>query len=321
MMRRKRLGKFSYIFIRLFILAIIFGVGNWSGIKLYNVALNKGCIQIPQNIVPVSLKEGQPIIRFIAIGDAGLGNEEQKRMAVAISKICRKQGCDFILYLGDNFYPQGVNSLEDPLFKQRFEDIYNEVEVPFFSILGNHDTQGNIQAQILYSLKNQKWKMPNYNYNFQAGPANFSAINTNCSLFGIMKLSEYLDEKDSTWNFVFGHHTLYSSGIHGDADLFTRILWTNLFEGRVDFYIAGHDHELEHLTIKGHRSQYVVSGAGGKNYRSERDSLKTKTSIADSKFVYQDNGLVWFQVTAEQASVKYFDAQQNMIYQFTKHKE
>lgn len=40
---------------------------------------------------------------------------------------------------GDNFYPLGLNSMEQ--FKASFRDIYNKpnLQVPFLGVLGNHD--------------------------------------------------------------------------------------------------------------------------------------------------------------------------------------
>src|SRR5689334_9993322 len=49
-----------------------------------------------------------PRVRFIAIGDSGTGEAEQYEVAASIATHCADFGCDFVLYLGDNFYPGGV---------------------------------------------------------------------------------------------------------------------------------------------------------------------------------------------------------------------
>lgn len=53
-------------------------------------------------------------VRFVAIGDAGKGNAEQKQVADAIQAKCAASGCDFVQLLGDNIYDSGVASVTDP---------------------------------------------------------------------------------------------------------------------------------------------------------------------------------------------------------------
>ena len=50
--------------------------------------------------------------------------------------------------LGDNFYPEGLKTPEDPLFTKGFLEIYHDIEIPFFPVLGNHDVKRNVQAQL-----------------------------------------------------------------------------------------------------------------------------------------------------------------------------
>src|SRR5690606_35788973 len=40
------------------------------------------------------------VIRFVALGDAGEGNDEQHQVADAIGAVCALKGCEFALYLG-----------------------------------------------------------------------------------------------------------------------------------------------------------------------------------------------------------------------------
>src|SRR5688572_25019386 len=49
-------------------------------------------------------------VRFVALGDAGEGNENQAAVGQMIATVCEERGCDFALYLGDNFYDTGVDS-------------------------------------------------------------------------------------------------------------------------------------------------------------------------------------------------------------------
>lgn len=55
----------------------------------------------------------------------------------------------FVLSLGDNFYPYGVDSVQSPMFKTHWEDVFlihPELRVPWKVVLGNHDYGGNPQV-------------------------------------------------------------------------------------------------------------------------------------------------------------------------------
>jgi len=57
----------------------------------------------------------------------------------------------FVLGLGDNFYDDGVDSVDDPKWKSFWVDsylTYESLRVPWKAVLGNHDYDGNPDAQI-----------------------------------------------------------------------------------------------------------------------------------------------------------------------------
>src|SRR5437870_4198863 len=60
-------------------------------------------------------------VRFIAIGDAGKGNADQRKVAIAMRDVCAAKGCDFVLMLGDNIYDTGVDSTTDSDWQLKFE--------------------------------------------------------------------------------------------------------------------------------------------------------------------------------------------------------
>lgn len=55
------------------------------------------------------------------------------------------------IFLGDNFYPNGVTDKEDSQFTTKIVDVYNMFDIPFLAILGNHDHLGNVQGQVKFS--------------------------------------------------------------------------------------------------------------------------------------------------------------------------
>jgi len=101
-------------------------------------------------------------VRFAAIGDIGTGGPGQKRVAAAIASRARDEPIDFIVTLGDNFYPSGVLGVDDPQWRTTIEGVYADpaLAVPFHPTLGNHDHQGLPYAQVWYSRRSGRWQMP-----------------------------------------------------------------------------------------------------------------------------------------------------------------
>ncbi|MGH8370725.1 MAG: metallophosphoesterase, partial [Gammaproteobacteria bacterium] len=58
-----------------------------------------------------------PSVQFVAFGDAGTGTARQAALGRAMARVCADRGCDLALELGDNFYPRGVLSSDDPQFQ------------------------------------------------------------------------------------------------------------------------------------------------------------------------------------------------------------
>ena len=241
---------------KLILFIIFLGTSCTVGYKLYEKGSDVGCFPLENDIVPVEITQfREDHLQLIAIGDTGTGNEDQFEVAQGMAKVCNESGCDLVLLLGDNFYPNGVNSIEDPQFNTKFEQVYQNLNMPFYAVLGNHDVKQDVLSQLIYSLKSSIWHMPNYEYSFKTVDARFFGLNTNCP-FSSERLRKKLNQDDAEleanaekrpWTIAFGHHSIYSNGTHGDVDLLTRSYWNWFLEGRVDLYLAGHNHNLAHL--------------------------------------------------------------------------
>jgi len=139
---------------KLILLVILLGFGGIGGYKLFEKGRDVGCFLLEDDVVPVEITPFRSDhLRLIALGDTGTGNEDQRKVAEGMAKICEQSGCDLVLLLGDNFYPDGVNSTVDPQFKSKFELVYQKLNLPFFAVLGNHDVRQNALSQLIYSLK------------------------------------------------------------------------------------------------------------------------------------------------------------------------
>lgn len=87
----------------------------------------------------------QDTLRFFVFGCQGNAKEAQRKVAELLYIIAKdpSKKPDFILILGDNFYDFGIRSPDSPAFKTHFYEMYkklfDELNIPFFVILGNHD--------------------------------------------------------------------------------------------------------------------------------------------------------------------------------------
>ncbi|MEN9784813.1 MAG: hypothetical protein RLZZ299_77 [Pseudomonadota bacterium] len=231
----------------------------------------------------------EEVVRFVALGDAGEGNDVQFRVGQTIADVCAVQGCDFALYLGDNFYDSGVDGLDDAQFDAKFEDPYAPIDFPFYIALGNHDYGGGGlgwelskgQTYVDYSNRSAKWTFPDLFYSHTHGHATFFALDTTQLFWTIDEeqrdwLPQAVAQTNATWRIAYGHHPYTSNGPHGDAgnyDGTTNVpFWSgntirDFMEdevcGTMDVYLCGHDHSLQWPEARC-GTEFLVSGAGAK---------------------------------------------------------
>ena len=198
--------------------------------------------------------------------------------------------------------------------------------MPFFASLGNHDYKKNANpdAQVNYSKRhNTKWKMPARYYTFtralEAGATiQFFALDTEAlNMFDIMGgaqvewLEAELAKSTATWKVVFGHHPVFSNGKHGNIPAMQKYIRPLLEKYRVDFYLAGHDHDRQLLQpVAGVR--YIVSGTAAKS----RDTLWFNNTI----FAATDLGFTWFRVSAEEFHVQFINKKGDIEFAHTVNK-
>ena len=230
-----------------------------------------------------------PSLDFLIVGDWGRnGTSHQREVAAQMGRTADKVGGRFVLSVGDNFYENGVESTSDPQWRSSYEDIYSarSLQVPWYVALGNHDYRGVPQAQIDYAKTSSRWRMPSRYYKVSGGDLGaphldlfvidtsplvhqyrqkvHSVIAENVASQDVTAQLHWLDEElaksAAAWKLVVGHHTIYSGGDHGNTPEALQLIEPLLRKHRVQAYINGHDHDLQHIRRGG--VDYICCGAG-----------------------------------------------------------
>ena len=183
--------------------------------------------------------------------------------------------------------------------------------------------------QIQYSERNEQWIMPAEYYVLdlnQVGiptaesPLWMVALNTTDIFFSrgddqARDLPNWLAQApENTWTVAFGHHPYISNGPHGNAGRYdtgrfpfplpivageaVKDFFDDHICGRVDLYLAGHDHSRQdlHATCG---TEFLVSGAGAKT-----------TDVVNRNPVYYQSdevGFLLIEATRSELRLFFFD--------------
>lgn len=249
-------------------------------------------------------------VRVLAFGDFGDGSEAQRLVAGAMTRYHRRRPFDFALTLGDNFYPSGMESPGDPRWRTEWSNLYDPLKIRFYATLGNHDyNQPNSPAaEIMFSRQSESWRMPAAYYTFTAGPAQFFALDTDIiSEAQLLWLARELDRSRAAWKVVYGHHPIYSEGVHEDNnDKIDQLL--PVLRDRADVYLAGHDHDMQHLKPEG-RLHFFIAGSGGK--------LRPIEPGPRSLFAKSANGFAVVEADARTLTVTFVETDLSTPYRYT----
>lgn len=271
-------------------------------------------------------------VRFVVLGDGGEGNDTQYAVADAMLAVCATKtdadpGCEFALYLGDNFYDDGVAAVDDEQFQTKFELPYADLTFPFYVVLGNHD-YGSLSLlgykadyEIAYTAYSSKWTLPDHSYSFVVENVLFLGLDTNQimleSLWGDSGQGDWLDNEiaaaGADWNITFGHHPYRSNGAHGNAGEYEGYDWLPIangatvedfmdahFCGQVDLYFAGHDHNRQWLEPYC-EVELVVSGAAAKT--TDLEDRGNTTWFEDDSTA----GFMWVEIRGDTMIGEFYD--------------
>eukprot|EP01052_Picozoa_sp_SAG31_P025495 SAG31_NODE_2237_length_6120_cov_7.767276_3_plen_621_part_00 len=208
----------------------------------------------------------------------------------------------FVLNLGDSFHPRGVTSAADlyhrAVIHAKLYGNANSDDIPWYSVLGSHDSLGNVS--VVVPGEHRLLKYPARYYQWQRNLSRqrsmqFIALDTTvvdaASVCGkkepkhgvdacvqemklrwkeqLLWLTATLNNSQATWRIVFGHHPVFGTDLpptpwafHGTDPTFLRDALVPLFTGfHVSLYLSGHDHLSQLMEHKG--VLYGIFGAGG----------------------------------------------------------
>jgi acid phosphatase len=248
-------------------------------------------------------------LTFLSIGDWGRGGKGgQEVTAPPLAAWAAATRASFVVSLGDNVYVDGIplGASEDEVdatMAAFFSAVYSQPaleSLPFYTIFGNHDYRGDVEAQVQWRGDprwrpgrnfTKRWRLPGGGSGTAHPRACLSAVFTDTSpLLTYYSEGEYADEHPVlqancravqkppliAWThhaisraaaacdavMVFGHHPLFSPGEHANNAELIGHYASSLEAGGVDAYIAGHDHILGHSREVGGGVEHIVTGAG-----------------------------------------------------------
>jgi tartrate-resistant acid phosphatase type 5 len=249
-----------------------------------------------------------------------------------------------LLFLGDNWYGALEGGVHSPRWTTQFEEMYptKDFGCPAYAILGNHDYQfwpeSKVDAELEYARQGKtRWTLPSRWYRFELPEKNplitFLALDSNMpfadgsSRKGLnftlteeqraqqLRWLETALERPRTTPFlvVMGHHPVYSDGMHGDHSVLVRE-WDPLFRNyRVHAYLAGHDHDMQHLEFENHPTSFFLSGGGGATLYDLKIDPGQRGPYGQKIF-----GFSHLSVTPKEMTFRHLDEKGRTIHAFTK---
>jgi len=285
---------------------------------------------------PSDFQQLDNAINYYVIGDWGRhGEYNQKELAEMMGKVAEIIEPDFIISTGDNFYPEGVQSIYDDHWKKSFEDIYTShlIHRNWYCIFGNHDYNGNVDAQIEYTNISRRWQAPARYYTISKkikkdASVDFVFIDTNPFIRDYHKnnekynvaeqdtnkqykwIDEQLKNSKANWKIVVGHHPIYTGGVRkpSQPELVEKLA-PILDKHNVPLYVSGHEHDLQIIEPPTNKFVQIVSGAGS----AVRPAGETNGTI----FSKSIQGFMIFSMTKDEILIQSVDYKGNVLHKYT----
>jgi tartrate-resistant acid phosphatase type 5 len=285
----------------------------------------------------------------LMVGDWGFDSDitAQKIVATAMQSFLQRHTftADALFMLGDNFYGDLTGGANSPRWQTQFEQMYpaSVFNCPAYAVLGNHDYQYapgyKCDYELAYAATGaSRFTMPSPWYRFTLPAINPSltviALDSNMPLRpgqstegpSYVTMTDATRQQQLAWLqaelqkplltpflAVMAHHPLYSDGSRGDNPTLIED-WDPLFRKyKVDVYLAGHDHDMQHLEFEGHPTSFFLSGGGGAPLSAITTSESTRGPFAREIF-----GFSYLHATSSLLTLRHLDRSGSLIHKFTK---
>lgn len=219
---------------------------------------------------------------FAVIGDFGSAGDIEMEW---VADMLKSWDPEYVITTGDNSYGNTPVDQNIGQFYSKFIFPYSGFYPPgspdknrFWVSVGNHDYDdgGGINAMKLYF----PYLVPDTYYDIVIGDVHFFMLDSEeySSYSGAQKtwFDNAAANSTSLWRIAVFHHPPYTSGTH--TPTLNMRNWP--FDAN-DFHLVftGHNHNMEHLTVPGQQTQYVVQGAGGRSLYSFSLDPSPATSV------------------------------------------
>ena len=287
---------------------------------------------------------------ILLIGDWGTdvtpANQSQVASAMQAYVATQNISTGALLMLGDNFYGDLTGGAASSRWQTQFEQMYpaSSFNCPVYAVPGNHDYQvdpvAKLDAELAYAQTGtSRWTMPSRYYRFTFPAQNpvitFIALDSNMpnepaqppppdpSFYtpdpaSVAAELQWLEQSlsqplNTPFLATMAHHPVYSNGPHGDNQTLINSWDPLLRQYGVHLYLAGHDHDLQHLEFTGHPTSFVLSGGGG--------APLVPLQAADAgrgPFAQQVSGFTHLELQPELMTVRHLNTDGTVLHAFSK---
>ncbi|OAE31604.1 hypothetical protein AXG93_2294s1200 [Marchantia polymorpha subsp. ruderalis] len=275
-------------------------------------------------------------LHFLVVGDWGRnGFYNQSVVASQMGQVGTMLGISFVISTGDNFYNTGLAGVDDIQFTTSFTNIYTSpsLQTRWLIIYGTPYVRKLRNRVILDSVKSvtEGCKMHVDFFFIDTTPFvddYWAASQTHTFDWRglasreeqlrnqLQSLNDKLETSTANWKVVVGHHTIRSMGYHGDTPELVKNLLPILKKHRVDLYVNGHDHTLQHIKDQDSGVHFVTSGGGSKAWDGVRSSENTEGVL----FAYDGQGFAAISMGPHELLLSFHDGLGNTIYTAHLHK-
>lgn len=297
----------------------------------------------PNALSTVWAKGSRKQLSFFWISDLGRnGFYQQRKVGERMGELAQIVMPSFVINSGDTFHGTGIESAFDPLWESNFESIFPHPDLMcyWYSVLGNHEYDGNTQAILDYSNRSRRWKTKERYYSkvFRLGeqssirfvfidttplmerahnnPEKYPDVDSQDTKRQIEWLDSTLSASHETWTIVVGHHNIYSNnslGYGDNADMINKID-PILRRHNVDFYFSGHCHTFQHIRKPDAKTEYIINSSASLA-RPVDDKAGEGTLFCSPK-----EGFISCALTPDELHFWFIDSEGYVIYEFGRRK-